>query len=98
MHRFRANSAGIRAGRLTRRGVYWTVIVTSLLVESAPSLAVARRAYTPGDGKRAAVTTAPPATGVGPAGSNEIFDGPLNCIQVTVNPRGRGAADELACA
>ena len=30
--------------------------------------------------------------------SNVTFAGPRNCIQVTVNPRGRGAADELACA
>ena len=74
------------------------MIVTSLFVESAPSLAVARTAYTPGDGKRADVTTAPLATGLGPAGSNVTFVGPRSCIQVTVNPRGRGAAEELACA
>src|SRR5579864_602013 len=73
-----------------------TATVTSLRVDSAPSLAVARRTYVPACENRAVTDTLPSATRVGPLDSNVTFAGPRICIHATDNPRGRAGPDEFA--
>src|SRR5262249_39459157 len=75
-----------------------TVIVTSAFVDSAPSFAVTRSTYVPRSLNRTVVSAFPFSTATGPPRSTRAFAGPRSCIQVTVRPRGRGDADEFACA
>jgi len=55
---------------------YLTVMMTSVVVDIAPSFAVARRWYVPGSAKRAAVTAWPLVKGIGFVFSNVTFAGP----------------------
>src|SRR6478672_1947240 len=73
-------------------------MVTSALVSRALSLATARRTYVPGSAKCAVVTAWPPATAIGPGGSNVTRAGPRYSNHVTDSPPlGRSAA-EFVCA
>src|SRR5262245_49021821 len=73
-------------------------MMRSLVVESAPSLAIARRRYTPGCEKWAVVAAWLSVTGMGPAWSNVTFPGPPYCIQVTLKRFGGALSARSTCA
>src|SRR5882724_6299843 len=77
---------------------YFTVTTISVVFDSAPSLAVARRRYVPGSAKRAVVTAFPLVTEIGPICSNATFPGPPTCSHLTFRPLGAPLPTLLDCA
>ena len=76
-----------------------TLNVMSLVVDSSPSLAVARSTYVPGTEKSALVTALPSGRPrMGSEVSKVTFAGPRYCIQVTFRPSLGRLMEVFVCA